>query len=62
MLSGCQKEWNAQGENNFEFEVIDRLEYSQDETKTDYRDDLNTLKSMWLEKLAAESKIEFYKS
>lgn len=57
-----QKEWNAQGENNFAFEVIDRLEYSKDETKTDYRDELKTLKSMWLEKLTEESKVEFYKS
>lgn len=55
-----QKEWKIQGENNFSFEVLDRLEYSKDETKTDYRDDLKSLKGQWLEKLTEESKIEFY--
>ena len=56
-----QKEWKEQGEDNFVFEILDRLEYSKDETKIDYRDDLKTLKSIWEEKLNAESKTVFYK-
>jgi hypothetical protein len=56
-----QREWRAQGENNFVFEVLDRLDYSKEGTRTDYRDDLTTLQSIWLERLNAESETVFYK-
>lgn len=48
-----QKQWSEQGETGFAFEVLDRLEYDKDETKTDYREDLDTLFALWEEKLRA---------
>lgn len=47
-----QKEWKEYGEVNFEVEILDKLEYDKDETKTDYTEDLEILKEIWKEKLS----------
>jgi hypothetical protein len=55
-----QKEWNETGSENFTIEILERLEYDKDETKTDYTEELSLLKMIWEEKLAKEN-MEFYK-
>lgn len=55
-----QKEWNEQGEENFDFEILENLEYDKDETKTDYSDDLELLRLIWEEKLVNQG-TELYK-
>lgn len=54
-----QKEWNELGENNFVIEILDTLEYDEDELKTDYTEDLILLQMICEERLASEN-IEFY--
>ena len=46
-----QQLWKESGEANFSIEVLDTLKYDPDETKTDYSDDLEMLKTIWKEKL-----------
>lgn len=55
-----QQDWKAQNGQEFIFEVIDKLAYSKDESKTDYKDDIKTLKAIWMEKLETEEKWDFY--
>ncbi|AQS58094.1 GIY-YIG nuclease family protein [Desulforamulus ferrireducens] len=55
-----QKAWRELGEDAFEFEVLENLEYDEDETKTDYKEDLALLEIIWQEKLAKEG-MDFYK-
>jgi hypothetical protein len=45
-----QKDYNKYGEDNFDFEIVDCLKPKED-PKYDYREDLNILEDMWLEKL-----------
>ncbi len=45
-----QNDWNKLGENRFSFEVLDYLEPKEDET-VDYREELDLLEQMWLEKI-----------
>jgi hypothetical protein len=47
-----QQLWKESGEANFTIEVLDTLKYDPDETKTDYSDDLEMLKTIWKEKLS----------
>ena len=35
-----QQDWKTYGKDNFAIEVLDTLEYSKDESKTDYSEDL----------------------
>lgn len=55
-----QKEWKEFGAENFTIEILDKLEYDQDESKTDYSDELALLQSIWEDKLAQDN-VEFYK-
>lgn len=55
-----QKEWKELGADSFTIEILETLEYDKDESKTDYTEDLDTLQSLWEEKLSSE-KIELYK-
>ncbi|SDI10220.1 GIY-YIG nuclease family protein [Desulfosporosinus hippei] len=57
--SELQKEWKEYGEGSFTIEVLEKLEYDKDETKTDYTDDLALLQMEWEEKMGRE-KVEFY--
>ena len=55
-----QKEWQDFGSENFTLEILDYFEYDKDETKTDYKDDLDLLKMIWEERLSKED-MRFYK-
>lgn len=46
-----QREWSEQGADNFIVEILERLEYDKDESKTDYAEDLELLHLIWQEKL-----------
>ena len=46
-----QRDWQRYGADDFLVEVLDKLPYSKDETKTDYDDDLAELRDMWVDKL-----------
>jgi hypothetical protein len=54
-----QREWKEYGEENFTIEILERLKYDKDESKTDYSEELEVMKFVWKEKLAEEN-IEFY--
>lgn len=47
-----QQEWKQFGEANFIIEVLEKLKYDKDESKTDYSEELQILKMEWEEKLA----------
>lgn len=55
-----QKAWQELGKDSFSFEILEKLEYDKDESKTDYSDDLALLEMVWQEKLA-EQGLELYK-
>ena len=55
-----QKAWNEFGEESFEFEILENLEYDKDEMKTDYTEDLALLEMIWEEKLRMKD-LEVYK-
>lgn len=46
-----QEEWRGYGESQFEMKVIDILDYEQDETMTDYSEELEMLLEDWCRKL-----------
>ncbi len=50
IITELQADYNKYGEENFSFDVIDRLEPKEDLTY-DYTEDLAVLEEMWLEKL-----------
>lgn len=43
-----QEDWNRYGPQGFRIKTEELLEYDQDETKTDYREDLEVLLAVWL--------------
>lgn len=49
-----QKAWREKGAANFSFEILEKLEYDKDETKTDYSEELAILQMVWEEKLAKQ--------
>lgn len=55
-----QNEWKENGENSFEINILEELSYDEDDTKTDYSEDLEILGMIWKERLK-EEEIEFYK-
>lgn len=55
-----QKEWTEHGKNRFTIEVLEKLEYDKDESKTDYSEELAILELEWKEKLLKQG-VEFYK-
>lgn len=52
--SNLQEAWAIKGEKNFDIEILDTLDYDEDELKTDYTEELLVLKKIWEEKLIAE--------
>ena len=54
-----QKEWKEYGENAFTIEILEKLEYDKDESKTDYSEELAILKMEWEDKLSNEG-MDFY--
>jgi hypothetical protein len=47
-----QGEWNAVGEEQFAFEVVDTLSPPADAPDADLRDECRALEALWMEKLA----------
>ena len=45
-----ESDWNKYGEKEFEISVLELLEYDKDESKTDYKADLQVLREFWAEK------------
>ena len=54
-----QKDWQELGANKFEIKILEQIEYEEDESKTDYADDLELVKMIWIEKLSKASN-QFY--
>lgn len=48
---GLQKEWSELGAERFEMEILERMPYDKDESKTDYSDELALLQMIWEDKL-----------
>lgn len=55
-----QKSWNKHGKDSFAIEILEKLKYDKDETKTDYSEELEILEMEWVEKLSKQG-MEFYK-
>ena len=55
-----RKEWNESGSDNFVIEILELLDYDQDESKTDYTEDLALLQMIWEEKLLKDD-FQFYR-
>lgn len=56
-----QKDWNELGAESFIFEILEKLGYDKDESKTDYTEELKLLEMIWEEKLAAEDLVLYKK-
>lgn len=54
-----QQAWSEHGEDKFEIRVLDQLEYSKDESKTDYSNDLAELQAIWVKEYQKNG-MEFY--
>lgn len=55
-----QKEWKEFGEAHFTLEILEELQYDEDESKVDYSEELALLQMIWEEKLAEQNMV-FYK-
>ena len=49
------KDLQALGPDGFEIKILEQLQYDDDGIKTDYSDDLELLKMIWVEKLTREN-------
>ncbi|NMB20079.1 MAG: GIY-YIG nuclease family protein [Firmicutes bacterium] len=54
-----QSDWKKWGQKSFSITVIDELPYNEDDTSTDYKDEVVELKEIWEEKLKNDG-FEFY--
>lgn len=57
-----QKCWNEQGEEGFAIEVLELLPHAEDESKTDYTEELDILTYIWTEKYEQEGYAAFKKA
>lgn len=48
------RDWKAKGPDAFVMEILEKLAYDKDETKTDYSEELAILQMIWEEKLTKE--------
>mgnify|MGYP001321717363 CR=1 FL=1 len=55
-----QRAWTERGENSFTIEILEKLEYDEDETKTDYSEELEILELEWKDNLRKEG-MDFYR-
>jgi len=55
-----QKEWSERGGESFTIEVLDHLEYDEDDTREDNSKDLSELRQIWMDKLAEQPGMTFY--
>jgi len=60
-VAELQKEWKERGKDCFTFEILEKLEYDEDKSKTDYSEDLTLLRMIWEEKLLKKG-LKFYKN
>lgn len=58
-VAELQNDRSQFGEDGFEVKVLDTLAYAEDESKTDYADDLEQLRVIWQEELANDN-VVFY--
>lgn len=61
MIRELQKDWKEYGEEAFEFEVLEELEYDEKGEKTDYSEELEIMKMIWLERLSENKTLQLYK-
>jgi len=54
-----QKEWKQYSSDNFEIKVLENLKYDKDETKTDYSEELEIMKTIWEEKLLNQNMMPY---
>lgn len=54
-----QRAWKEHDEKNFTIQVLESLDYEEDESKTDYSEELTLLEMLWQEKLAKDN-MNFY--
>lgn len=54
-----QEAWTECGEDSFTIDILERLEYDKDESKTDYSEELEILEMEWKDKLLKQG-LEFY--
>jgi hypothetical protein len=50
-----QRAWDLYGKDRFAVDILEELEYNSAEPEADYTEDLEILKSVWADKLAAEN-------
>ena len=55
------KDWNEYGQDNFTMEILEQLEYDDDDSKTDYTEELEVLRLIWEEKLAKQNLVLYKK-
>jgi hypothetical protein len=56
---GLQEDWLKLGCDGFEINRLEKLEYDDDESKTDYTEELELLKMIWVDRLT-EKGVSFY--
>ncbi len=56
-----RKDWKDKGPDAFIMEILEYLAYDEDESKTDYGDDLAILQMIWEEKLIKEGYLIYKK-
>ena len=49
------QDWDKFGASSFDLEILEELEKMEDQTPKDFRDDLKTLKEIWLEKFDSDN-------
>ncbi|WMJ78219.1 MULTISPECIES: GIY-YIG nuclease family protein [unclassified Sedimentibacter] len=54
-----QKEWKQCGADNFEIKILEKLKYDEDESKTDYSEELEIMKTIWEEKLSEQNMVPY---
>lgn len=57
--NSLQQDWIKYGEESFNVEILENLQYDKDESKMDYSEELEILKLIWIERLSKQG-IEFY--
>ncbi len=56
-----QKDWKDFGKQSFIVEILEKIEYKQDELEDDYTEELQLLKIIWEEKLGKEGLVFYMK-
>ena len=56
-----QKDWNESSPDDFEFTILETLEYDKDEFKIDYSEEVNIILIMLTEKLLEDNMVPYRK-